>query len=238
MKLVINERKFKIDFNDLNKETQIRLYRECPEIFCKLAAKSSYSEVRKMAAVDRSKQNLDSDILEGMLLKERALDIAENIWYNPNLKKTDDLRRKLIKSSKRLIIAKDVETPNEILNEILINEALGVYHDGMQAVCAIDNNPSFKMNEKTRKILLSKTRRYMTFDIAVNDEGTLPEELNKILKKELKDRKAGYTSAVSIILNSPNFIFDKESKEIWENSKYKKECERRAARRRKRETEL
>ena len=217
MELVINDKKFNIEFNELTEETQIRLYSEDQECFREYALKSKYRTVRNLVV---SNENADFSILKAM---GENLDIIEEIWNNPNFTKPEGITRKMIKGEMRITIAKDEKIPSEILNAILVGEVTGKYKDCYQSAYAISHNPNFKMTDETRIILLLKPSHSVHFDLAVNDEGTTSELLNEVFRKLLIGRKAGYRRAVNSILFSKNFKMDSESKKVWMDSTYRRD---------------
>lgn len=221
MEVNIGNRIFNISFNDLTTCAQIKLYNSAPKLFEEEAAKSKDYRIQKLIA-ENEKTN-PAVLLKMIEMHNLKSEVVTEILNNPNFKKTEEVMERLIENEGRLAVAENTETSSNILNKILQNEVLKKYKDCYQSAYSISHNPNFKMDDETRNLLLTRrTKHLIYFKLAVNDEGTSSKILNKIFRKEIKERKAGYKRIVYIILNSPNFEMDSESNEIWKDHNYKK----------------
>lgn len=176
-----------VQFNDLTEEMQEKLYLERKAEFEKEAAKSQYAEIRRLII---NEDEIDLVVLdEAFNVETKIYGNEENqnlnlIWKHPKFEKNDDKRKILAESdnwSFRMLPAEDEGSSSEFLNQMLRDE---IQNDCDRVVVdAIINNPNFKMEEETRKMLAKSDNRNHRI-IAVKDEGSSEEFLENMFWKE------------------------------------------------------
>jgi len=177
-----------IQFNNLSEEMQKEMYLKDKRKFKKEASKSVFESVRELVARDKK---TSSEILNEMLRNEieedNDEDIIDSILNKPNFKMELETRKVLAKSEFlqcRRKVAQDEETSSKLLNQMLRDEVIN--DEAAVVIDDILDNPNFKMEDETRK-LLANLRDYEYRLIVAQDEGTSRELLENMYSEEFEE---------------------------------------------------
>lgn len=106
---------------------------------------------------------------------------------------------------------------SEVLNQMLRNKIeKGI---SSREVEEIINNPNFKMDEETRK-MLAESEEWEDRILAAEDEGSSSEFLNQMFRNELENEDYGDADVTEAIINNPNFKMNEEARKKLAGSDY------------------
>lgn len=141
----------------------------------RVLAKSDNYYYRCIAAEHESNSCTLTQMLQDEIQGHDDRDVINAILNNQNFKMNDETRKILTKSDDwrhRQIAAKDEGSSCEFLNKMLQDEVQGP--DDSDVVEAILNNPNFKMEDETRKVLAKSSdedyRKMIAEDDASSEE--------------------------------------------------------------------
>jgi len=206
-----------LEFNDFSKQVQEKLYLQANEKFKKDAANSKFEEIRILVVEDEINS---SEFLNQMLQDEvkgyNNTDVIKAILNNPNFKMDNTSRRVLSESEDwqcRQMAAEDKGSSLKFLYKMLQDEVKD-YGDS-DVIESILNNPNFKMDDASRK-LLAKSEIWKCREIVAKYEGSSSEFLNQMLRDGVNNYNDSYV--IEAILNNPNFKMDDASRKLLAES--------------------
>ena len=149
--------KFKVSFADLTAEGQRRVFLEQKDEFLYEALTSRYGSVKKVAKKNKGKcsSKTINKVLKHLLSesdRRLKLDLILDILSTPNFEIEQEVVKKLSNSNYsklRLGVAKDSNTPLQILKDMFSDEAFAIVGYGYSEVFdAIITNPRFELDEE------------------------------------------------------------------------------------------
>lgn len=212
-----------VTFDDLTEEGQRSLYLKDKERFQMDAAKSRYSEIRKLVVSETTRLEVLDEVFKAEMDIWRVVDNIKLVWNHENFKRTDDKIQELAKSTKPwilLLVAECEDASSEILNEVLRNEvqkAENMRHIIVEEV--IFDNPKFQMEQETLKVL-AQSERWDERLRAAKYEGVSSEFLNEMLRNEVQNEEYMDNSVEEAILTNAKFQMEQETLNILKESKY------------------
>ena len=134
--------------------------------------------------------------------------------------KKDEFREDASKSqfpSIRLLIAKDEETSNGVLNEMLKEEVTNEDTLNPDVLVAIFSREDFAITEENRK-LCAKSRSWRIRLWIVEDENTSNELLNEILEEAVTNEDKQDPDVLAAIFKRKDFAITKENQKLCAKS--------------------
>lgn len=212
-----------VEFNDLLENTQKRLYLQDSEKFEEYAAKSQFTEVRKLVIKNNQASSTNLDEIFKLEIEKEGITNLTLLWNHPNFQK-DNKKRRILEKGKydlREILANDKDSSSDFLNEMIRGEELqkGRHPAIMQAIL---KNKNFKMENETRKMLAKDTRSVFRV-MAAKDKNSSSEFLNEMLRRELQNENN--EKVIETIMANKNFKMEVKTREMLaedENFRWRK----------------
>ena len=214
-----------VEFRDLTKEAQERLYLSDKEKFKNEVANSEYVDIRRMVAEN---ENSSSKLLNAMFREEitnedkQDDDVLKAILANPKFTMEEETRKLYAESvywGCRRIAAKDAGSSSEFLNAMLREEITNEDKQDDDVLKAILANPKFTMEEETRK-LYAESVYWGCRRIAAKDADSSSESLNAMLREEITNRDKQNENVINAILSNPKFTMEEETRKLCAESVY------------------
>ncbi len=215
--------KVEVEFRDLTKEAQERLYLSNKEKFKNEAANSMYISIRRMVAEN---EDSSSEFLNAMFREEltnkykQNEDVINDILSNPKFTMEEETRKLCAESGYwkyREIVAKDENSSSEFLNAMLREEITNKDKQSNSIVHAILANPKFTMDEETKK-LCAESDNWEYRIIAAEDKGSSSKFLNAMLREEITNEEKQDEDVIKAILSNPKFTMEEETRKLCAES--------------------
>ncbi len=190
----------------------------------KLCAKSSNWTTRLWIVKD---ENTSNELLNEILKEEvtdkdkKDLAVLNAIFERKDFAITEENQKLCAKSSNlyiRLLIVKDKNTSNELLNEMLKEEITNEDKQELAVLKAIFSREDFAITEENQKFFV-KSSNWRTRLFIVEDKNTSNELLNEILKEEVTNEDKQDDEVLLAIFEREDFAITKENKRICKRLK-------------------